>query len=72
MVAYFLKRILKPLAVIAYPVAGAAAMGTILGALEVVYPGVGAIGGAQSTVGIALQCLAGAIGGIIFMVLRPR
>ena len=71
-VAFFLKRILRPLAPIAYPVAGAAAMGALLGGIELAYPGSGAIGGAQSVPGIALQCFAGAIGGTIFMMMRPK
>ena len=71
-IAFFLKRVLKPLAPVAYPVAGAAALGAVLGAIELAYPGTGAIGGAQSVLGIALQCLAGAIGGTIFMMMRPR
>lgn len=70
--ALFLKRVLKLLAPLAYPIAGAAAIGALLGAIELVYPGTGAIGGAQSVIGIALQCLAGAIGGTVFMMMRPR
>ena len=71
-VAYFMKRVIKPLAIIAYPLAGAAAMATILVTLEIVFDGSGVIGGAQSTVGFGLQCLAGTIGGAFFMMLRPR
>jgi len=71
-VAFLLKRVLKPLAPVAYPIAGAAAVGTLLLAIELTYPGVGVIGGARTTLGILLQCLAGMIGGAVFMALRPR
>ena len=73
-VAFGIKRVIRPLAPIAYPVAGAAAVFTAIYLIENVMAGggAGAIGGARTTVGLALQCLAGAIGGIVFAVLRPH
>jgi len=67
-IATFLKRILAPLAVIAYPMAGAAAVFAVIFLIEniVAADGAGAIGGARDALGLALQCLAGAIGGLVF------
>ena len=65
--------ILKPLAPIAYPVAGAAAMFTAVYLIEnvVVGGGTGALGGARDGVGMALQAVAGLLGGITFAKMRP-
>lgn len=74
-VAAGVKRILKPLAPVAYPVAGAAAVWTAIYLIETVMAsgGAGAIGGARSPLGLVLQCLAGAVGGAVFALLsRPR
>ncbi|MBL4620509.1 MAG: hypothetical protein JKX88_10490 [Marinicaulis sp.] len=72
LIAAVVKRILKPLAPIAYPIAGAAAVFTVIWAIEnLVAPGgVGAIGGARDALGVSLQCLAGAAGGLVFALTR--
>jgi hypothetical protein len=73
LVAFGVKRILKPLAPIAYPVAGAAAMLVTLVLVEQqLGGGAGIIGGARDAFGLSLQCLAGFIGGGLFAMLRPR
>ena len=71
-VAAGVKRILKPLAPIAYPTAGAAAVFTAIWLIEnvVIGGGVGVIGGARDALGIALQCLAGFAGGAVFAFAR--
>ena len=71
-VAAILKRILKPLAPIAYPVAGVASVLALIYLIEnlVIPGGVGAIGGARDAVGIALQGVAGLVGGILFAIMR--
>lgn len=71
-VAAGVKRIIKPLAPIAYPVAGAAAVYTTIWAIETFMTGGGggAIGGARDALGLAMQCLAGAIGGFVFAIAR--
>lgn len=71
-VAAILKRVLKPLAPIAYPVAGAAALALALTLMSVQYYGTTPIAGARGAVGFALQCLAGAAGGVVFAALRRR
>ena len=73
-IAWGVKRILRPLARVAYPVAGAAAVFTAIYLIENVMAGggAGAIGGARSGLGLALQCLAGAVGGFVFSILRPH
>ncbi len=73
LVAAGVKRILVPLAPIAYPVAGAAAVFVVLWAVETfVAKGSGAFEGASGPVGIALQCLAGFVGGLVFALARGR
>lgn len=71
-VAAFVKRVLKPLAAVAYPIAGAAAVFTAIWSIEnlVAGGGVGAMGGARDALGVALQCLAGFAGGVVFAVTR--
>ncbi|MEX0645152.1 MAG: hypothetical protein WD076_07570 [Parvularculaceae bacterium] len=71
-VAARLKRVLKPLAPIAYPLAGAAVIGLALYLMSVVYYSATPIAGARGVVGFSLQCLAGAIGGLVFAALLPR
>ncbi|MEM9495372.1 MAG: hypothetical protein AAGA09_05170 [Pseudomonadota bacterium] len=73
-VAMLVKRVLTPLAPIAYPVAGAAAVGLMIYLIEnVVLPGgVGIIGGARDALGVALQMGAGASAGVVFEMLRVR
>ena len=72
LIAAGVKRILKPLAPIAYPVAGAAAVFTAIYLIEntIAAGGVGALGGARGLVGIGLQCFAGFVGGGVFALLR--
>ena len=74
LVAAIVKRVLVPLAPVAYPIAGAAAVFTAVWAIEnlVAGGGVGALGGARDALGIALQCLAGFAGGVVFAVARGR
>jgi hypothetical protein len=69
-VALLVKAVLKPLAPIAYPVAGAAAVGLVV---YLIYKtqGPGAVAAIREPVGIALQMLAGLVGGIVFSLLRP-
>jgi predicted Co/Zn/Cd cation transporter (cation efflux family) len=72
-VAYFVKRLVKPLAPVAYPAAGAAAMLVMLTLIEQqLGGGAGVIGGARDAIGLALQALAGFIGGAVFSFKRPR
>lgn len=72
-IAFGVKRILRPLAPIAYPAAGAAAIYVLLLLVETqLGGGAGIIGGARTPLGVALQCLAGFAGGAGFAVLRPR
>ena len=72
-IAAGVKRILTPLAPIAYPVAGAAAMALLIVLIESqLGGGAGVIGGARDAMGISLQCFAGFLGGGLFAMLRPR
>ena len=64
-------RMLPSLAPLAYPLAAAAGMATALGLMSVLI-GIMPIGGARSTLGFALQCAAGALGGLLFAVLARR
>ncbi|MHA7870922.1 MAG: hypothetical protein ACX939_01090 [Hyphococcus sp.] len=72
LVAAGVKRVVTPLAPLAYPLAGAAAVFTAIWSIEtfVAGGGVGAIGGARDAVGMGLQCLAGFAGGLVFAVTR--
>lgn len=72
LIAAGLRRILKPLAPIAYPLAGAAAVGVALTLMSLAYDGITPIAGARTTAGFALQCLAGAIGGLVFAIIAVR
>lgn len=72
-VAAVVKRILVPLAPIAYPTAGAAAIFVMLWAVETfIAKGSGAFEGASGPLGIGLQCFAGFIGGVVFALTRGR
>ena len=64
-VAAGLKRVLKPLAGIAYPTAGFAAMATALFLMKLSYHTT-PLAGARSLPGFLLICLAGALGGYVF------
>lgn len=55
--------------VIVYSVAGAAAMAVMLYAMKQVFFGVPIVGGARDGLGLALQILAGGLGGVIFHLL---
>ncbi|WP_428407091.1 hypothetical protein [Hyphococcus sp.] len=71
--AFLVKHFLKPLAPIAYPAAGAAAMLVMLVLIEQqLGGGAGIVGGARDATGLALQALAGLIGGAVFAFMRPR
>jgi uncharacterized membrane protein len=72
LVAAQIKRALQPLAPIAYPIAGAVAVVTAILLIEGTAGagGVGAIGGARDATGLALQGLAGFIGGAVFALTR--
>ena len=72
LVAAGVKRVVKPLAPVAYPVAGAAALGGLLALIESQFPGVGAIGGARTALGVGLQMLAGLLGGVVFAIVSGR
>lgn len=64
-IAALLKRVFPSLSGIAFPIAGAAAMGVTLGAMYIVFQTV-PISGARSTLGFLSQVLAGGFGGWIF------
>ena len=70
-IAAGLKRLLPGLAGIAYPLAGAAAIGTALG-LMLTLLGIVPISGARSTLGFAAQMLAGGVGGYVFALTATR
>lgn len=74
LVAAAVKRVLVPLAPVAYPVAGGAAVFTAIWLIEnlVAGGGVGAIGGARDALGMSLQVLAGVLGGAVFALARPK
>lgn len=73
-VASILKRFLKPLAPVAYPLAGAAAIGAALLAMPVMLDlqGITPLAGSRGALGFALQCLAGAAGGLVFATAGPK
>lgn len=74
LVAAIVKRVLTALAPAAYPVAGGAAVFVAIWLIEnvVASGGVGAIGGARDALGLALQVLAGVVGGFVFALARPK
>lgn len=65
LIATLLKRFLPNLARVAYPIAGAAAMAVVLGAMYMVFQTI-PVSGARSTMGFLSQVLAGGIGGLVF------
>ncbi len=65
-VAAILRRVLKPLAPLGYPLAGGAAVATALGSIEALYPGVGAFAASRTAMGFAEQVGAGVVGGFVF------
>lgn len=74
LIAAGVKRILKPLAPLAYPVGGAAAVYTAIFLIENIAASGGAVAmeGARGAVGMGLQSFAGFIGGVVFAVTRGR
>jgi len=64
-IAAVLKRFLPKLSSIAYPIAGAAAIGTALGLMYIIFQTV-PISGARSTLGFVSQMIAGGFGGWVF------
>lgn len=72
LVAFGMKRLIKPLAPIAYPLAGAAAVALTLALMSMQFYSTTPIAGARGPLGFGLQMLAGAIGGMIFAALRPK
>ena len=70
-VASVVKQRAARLSKVAYPVAGAAAMGTALWIMNLRF-GVFPILGAQETYGLILQISAGGLGGLAFERLRPK
>jgi hypothetical protein len=72
--AAVLKRVLKPLAPAAYVIAGAAALPALFYLVENVMlgGGVGAFFGARDPEDLALQALAGAVGGLAFTLIAVR
>lgn len=64
-IAGLLKRFLSKLSTVAYPIAGAAAIGTALGLMYVIFQTV-PISGARSALGFLSQVLAGAFGGWVY------
>lgn len=71
LVATLLKRFLPQLARVAFPIAGAAAIGATLGLMYMQFHTV-PISGARSTMGFVSQVLAGAFGGWLFAKLSQK
>jgi hypothetical protein len=69
-VALGVKQILKPLAPIAYPTAGAAALAVVVWSI-ISTQGWDALAGARGVTGVGLQMLAGLLGGVVFALARP-
>jgi hypothetical protein len=74
MVAALLKRALRPLAPIAYVIAGAVGVPALFVLVENVMlgGGVGAFFGARDAAGMALQAVSGAVGGLVFTLIAVR
>ena len=70
-VAWVVKRFLPSLSAVAYPVAGATAIGVALWLMYLMF-GIVPVLGAQVTYGLLLQLAAGAVGGFAFEALRPK
>jgi len=71
LVAAGLKRVLKPLAGVAYPIAGFAAMATALIAMRISFHST-PLAGARGPEGFVVICLMGALGGLVFSTLLPK
>lgn len=74
LIAAVVKRILKPLAPVAYPIGGAAAVYMAIFMIENIAAsgGAGALEGARGALGMGLQSFAGFMGGVVFAVTRGR
>lgn len=74
LVAWGVKRVLTPLAPIAYPAAGAAAIMTLIFIIDnlIFGGGAGLVGGAGTIFGLMLQGFAGLVGGLVFAALLTR
>ena len=74
LIAVPVKRVLTPLARVAYPIAGASAVLVAIWFIENIMAagGAGALNGVRGFTGHALQGAAGFAGGVIFAVLRGR
>lgn len=70
-VAFGVKRILTPLAPIAYPLAGALALATALTLMKMQF-GITPLTGTKGVIGFGLQLIAGAMGGLMFARIRPH
>lgn len=70
-VAALLRLVLKPLAGIAFPLAGAAAVALTLFLMSQQYYTTTPIAGARGALGFGLQMLAGAVGGFVFGLFFP-
>lgn len=73
-VAAVLKRVLTPLAPIAYPLGGACAIAAAVLVLPIVLKldGIVPLAGSRGALGFALQALAGALGGLAFSLIAVR
>ncbi|MEO1149454.1 MAG: hypothetical protein AAFW83_00540 [Pseudomonadota bacterium] len=69
LIAEILKRLIRPLAPVAYVIAGAAAMAVLMAAMYTMFQA-SPIAGARGTTGLALQMLAGGLGGWVFTLLQ--
>jgi len=71
-VAAILKRVLTPLARVAYIIAGGAAVGAMIALIEGQFSGAGVFGGARTTFGFGLQVVAGFVGGFVFSLFSKK
>jgi hypothetical protein len=73
-VAAILKRVLTPLAGIAYPLGGACALIAAMFVLPILLKldGITPLAGARGGLGLAFQALAGALGGLVFTLIAAR
>lgn len=71
LIAAGLKRVLTPLAGVAYPIAGFAAMATALFAMKAAFHTT-PLAGARSPEGLIVMCLMGALGGWVFSARLPK
>lgn len=74
LVAAVLKRVLTPLAPIAYPLGGACAIAAALVVLPILLKldGIVPLAGSRGALGFSLQALAGALGGLLFSLIAAK